>query len=83
MSWARPPAALKNPVDFAKVATAFGGFGIRVERPGDIFGAIEEAFDSGKPAIVDVVVDRKESGYVALLTSGSWISEKPTKFSFM
>jgi acetolactate synthase-1/2/3 large subunit len=82
MSWARPPATLKNPVNFAKIATAFGGFGIRVERPGDIAGAIDEAFDSGKPAIVDVIVDRKESGYVALLTSGSWISNKKTNFSF-
>ncbi len=82
MSWARPPATLKNPVNFAKIATAFGGFGIRVERPGDIAGAIAEAFDSGKPAIVDVIVDRKESGYVALLTSGSWISNKKTNFSF-
>jgi acetolactate synthase-1/2/3 large subunit len=83
LSWARPPAILKKPVDFGKIATASGGFGIRVERPGDLAGALEEAFNSGKPAIVDVVVDRKESGYVALLTSGSWISDKPSRLSFM
>jgi acetolactate synthase-1/2/3 large subunit len=83
LSWARPPATLKKPVDFGKIATASGGFGIRVERPGDLGEAIEEAFNSGKPAIVDVVVDRQESGYVALLTSRSWISEKPSRLAFM
>ena len=82
MSWARPPATLKEPVDFGKVAEAFGGFGVRVERPGDIAGALEEAFDSGKPAIVDVVVDRKESGYSALATSRSWIPSAPSNLPF-
>ena len=82
MSWARPPATLKEPVDFGKVAEAFGGFGIRVERPGDIAGALDEAFNSGKPAIVDVVVDREESGYFAMATSRSWIPNAPTNLPF-
>lgn len=82
MSWARPPATLKEPVDFGKVAEAFGGFGVRVERPGDIAGALDEAFDSGKPAVVDVVVDRKESGYSALATSRSWIPSAPSNLPF-
>ena len=82
MSWARPPATLKEPVDFGKVAEAFGGFGIRVERPGDIAGALDEAFDSGKPAIVDVLVDREESGYSAMATSRSWIPDAPTNLPF-
>jgi acetolactate synthase-1/2/3 large subunit len=83
MSWARPPATLKYAVDFGKLATASGGFGIRVERPGDLASALKEDFESDQPAIVDVVVDRKESGYVALLTSRMWISQKPTKLAFM
>ena len=44
-------------IDFAKVAEAIGCFGIRVDRPGDIQGALEQALASGKPAIVDVVTD--------------------------
>ncbi len=48
------------PLDYAKIAEAFGCFGIRVERPEEIGDAIEKAFDSGKPAIVDVVTDRRE-----------------------
>jgi len=31
--------------------------GIRVEHPKDIKPAIQEAFDAGKPTVVDVVTD--------------------------
>jgi acetolactate synthase-1/2/3 large subunit len=47
-------------LDYAKIAEAFGCYGIRVERPGELAEAIEGAFDSGKPAIVDVVTDKRE-----------------------
>lgn len=50
---------LHNP-DFAKYAEACGGFGITVERPEDIRPALEQAIASGKPAIVEVVVDPNE-----------------------
>jgi thiamine pyrophosphate-dependent acetolactate synthase large subunit-like protein len=44
-------------VDFSKVAEAIGCFGIRVDQPGQIQGALEQALASGKPAVVDVVSD--------------------------
>ena len=44
-------------VDFAPMAQAMGCFGIRVERPDQIQSALEQAFASGKPAVVDVVTD--------------------------
>jgi acetolactate synthase-1/2/3 large subunit len=44
-------------VDFAKVAETMGCFGIRVEEPSELQGALEQAFASGKPAVVDVVTD--------------------------
>ena len=44
-------------IDFSKIAQSIGCFGIRVERPGEIQGALEQAFASGKPAIVDVATD--------------------------
>jgi acetolactate synthase-1/2/3 large subunit len=47
-------------LDYAKIAEAFGCYGVRVERPGEIRDALREAFDSGKPAIVDVVSDKSE-----------------------
>jgi acetolactate synthase-1/2/3 large subunit len=48
-------------VDLAKVAESMGCFGIRVEKPGDIQSAIEQAFASGRPAVVDVVTDQYDS----------------------
>ena len=41
--------------NFAKIAQDMGCFGIRVDQPGQIQGAIEEALGSGKPAVIDVV----------------------------
>ena len=45
-------------VRFDKLAEAMGGFGIRVTKPDDIRPALEKARDSGKPALVDVVINR-------------------------
>ena len=47
--------------NFALVAESIGCFGIRVERPGDIQSALEQAFASGRPAVVDVVTDPMDS----------------------
>ena len=38
-----------------------GAFGIRVEKPSEIQGAIEQAIVSGRPAVVDVVTDQFNS----------------------
>jgi pyruvate oxidase len=47
---------LLNP-DFAAYARACGGEGVRVERPGELEGAIEEALRRDVPFIVDVETD--------------------------
>jgi acetolactate synthase-1/2/3 large subunit len=47
-------------VDYGKVARSFGCFGKRVERPGELKDALRAAFDSSKPAVVDVMIDRYE-----------------------
>jgi pyruvate dehydrogenase (quinone) len=47
---------LHNP-NFAKYAEACGGIGFTVERPEEIRPALEGALSSGKPAIVEVLVD--------------------------
>ena len=44
-------------VDFAKVAESMGCFGIRVENPNEMQGALEQALASGKPAVIDAVSD--------------------------
>jgi len=43
--------------NFAKIAEAFGCGGIRVEKPGEIKDALNQAFSMNKPAVIDVVSD--------------------------
>ncbi|GGC71907.1 ubiquinone-dependent pyruvate dehydrogenase [Chelatococcus reniformis] len=50
---------LQNP-DFAAMARAIGITGIRVEDPGELRSALEEAFAAPGPALVDVVTDKME-----------------------
>ena len=60
-------------VNFSKVAESLGCFGIRVEKPGDIRGALEKALASGRPAVVDVVTDsaiQAKRGWVPPAISG-------------
>jgi acetolactate synthase-1/2/3 large subunit len=46
-------------VRFDKFAEAMGGVGIRVTKPEEIRPALEKARASGKPALVDVVINRE------------------------
>ena len=46
-------------VDFGGLARAFGAHGERVEDPAALVPALQRALESGKPAVVDVVIDRK------------------------
>ncbi len=43
--------------DYARVAEDMGCLGMRVEKPGEIRGALEMACAAGRPALVDVVTD--------------------------
>ena len=60
--------ALLN-TDFAMLARSMGVEGTRVERPGDIEGAVETAIKSGKPYLVEVVVDRE----IRPVGTGTWV----------
>ncbi|MGI5446139.1 pyruvate dehydrogenase [Streptomyces sp. CA-243310] len=46
----------RNP-DFAAIARAAGAFGVRVEKPKQLTGALKDAFRHKGPALVDVVTD--------------------------
>ncbi|OKI62079.1 pyruvate dehydrogenase [Streptomyces sp. MJM1172] len=46
----------KNP-DFAAIARAAGAYGVRVEKPKQLTGALKDAFRHKGPALVDVVTD--------------------------
>jgi pyruvate dehydrogenase (quinone)/pyruvate oxidase len=46
-----------QPIDFTKVAEAFGAGGVRVEDPRECAQAVEMAFASPGPALIEAVVD--------------------------
>jgi acetolactate synthase-1/2/3 large subunit len=51
----RPIASRFADYDHAAIARAMGCEGIRVERPGDLPGALARALSSARPTVVDVV----------------------------
>lgn len=58
---------LKNP-DFAAYATAFGGYGERIETTADFAPAFQRAMQSGKPALLHCIADREAVSPAKTLT---------------
>jgi len=54
---------LDRPPDFVKLADAFGALGLRVERKEDVDSAIIKAIDSGRPTVIDFVIDKDEKAF--------------------
>ncbi|HID20172.1 MAG TPA: biosynthetic-type acetolactate synthase large subunit [Methanophagales archaeon] len=46
--------------DFVKLAEAFGGYGERVEKPEDLKDALNNAFESEKPSVIDMIVGKED-----------------------
>src|SRR5580692_3672288 len=46
-----------NQIDFARIAEDMGALGIRVEKPGELAGALERALEANRPVVIDVVTD--------------------------
>ena len=44
-------------VNFADIAENMGAVGIRVEKPSDLPGALQKAFEANRPVIIDIVTD--------------------------
>ncbi|MEE8421632.1 MAG: thiamine pyrophosphate-binding protein [Dehalococcoidia bacterium] len=53
---------LEDSARYDKVVEALGGYGEYVEEPDEIAPAIQRAFDSGKPACVNVIMDPRPPG---------------------
>jgi len=64
-------------VDFQKIGEAFGCYSERIEHPRDIHGALERAFGSGRPAVLEVMVTRSPQ-YSGGINNGHWDLPKPT-----
>jgi len=46
--------------DFVKLAEAYGAWGDRASRPSEIVPKLKEAIKSGKPAVLDILIDPDE-----------------------
>jgi len=49
--------------DFVKLAEAYGHVGMRIERPGDVEGALEEALKTNRLVFMDFITDPTENVY--------------------
>lgn len=58
--------------NLAEVARAFGVRGERIERPEEVRPALERAFASGQPSVIEVMVNRDFEHSTALPTGGWW-----------
>jgi acetolactate synthase-1/2/3 large subunit len=58
---------LTNP-DFVKLAESFGAFATRVEKTEDFASALDAAQKSGKPALIEIMVDQEAIGPTATLS---------------
>jgi pyruvate dehydrogenase (quinone) len=57
-----------QPIDFVKVAEACGAVGFRCEKPDEVRPALEAAFASRKPALIEATVDPFEPPFPASAT---------------
>jgi acetolactate synthase-1/2/3 large subunit len=65
---------IRGSVDFVKLAEAYGALGLRAERPSEVRPAIEEAVRSGRPTVVDVIVECEANVY-PMVPAGAAINE--------
>ena len=64
---------------YDKMMEAFGGVGVNATTPDELSRAVNEAMDSGKPTLVNAVIDEKagtESGRIGNLNPQSVVSKK-------
>jgi len=64
---------------YDKMMEAFGGVGVHATTPDELTRAVNEAMDSGKPTLVNAVIDEKagtESGRIGDLNPQSAVSKK-------
>jgi oxalyl-CoA decarboxylase len=73
------PTVFVKEARYDKMMEAFGGVGFHATSPDDLRRAVNEAMDSGKPSLVNAVIDEKagtESGRIGNLNPQSVVSKK-------
>ena len=64
---------------YDKIMEAFGGIGVQVTSPDELSGAVNEAMDSGKPTLVNAMIDSSagtESGRIGNLNPQSVVAKR-------
>ncbi|MDQ4060176.1 MAG: oxalyl-CoA decarboxylase [Pseudomonadota bacterium] len=67
---------------YDKMMEAFGGVGVHATTPDELKRAVDEAMDSGKPTLINAVIDPAagtESGNIGSLNPQSSVRKKPTQ----
>lgn len=73
------PTVFVKDARYDKMMEAFGGVGVYATSPDELKRAVEEAMDSGKPTLVNAVIDEKagtESGRIGNLNPQSVVAKK-------
>jgi acetolactate synthase-1/2/3 large subunit len=68
--------------DFVKLAEAYGAVGIRASKPNEVVPALEKAFATPGPVVVDVVVDKDEYCFPMVPAGGAnkdMLLDKPNR----
>ncbi len=65
---------ISNSVDFVKLAEAYGALGLRVTEPDEVGPALKQAVDSGRPTVIDFVVEPEEN-VSPMVPAGAAINE--------
>ena len=61
--------------DFVKLAEAYGHVGMQITKPGDVEGALKEAFDmKSRFVFLDFITDQKENVF-PMIQNGKGLSE--------
>lgn len=73
------PTVFVKDARYEMMMQAFGGVGVYVTSPADLTAAVNEAMDSGKPTLINAVIDEKagtESGRIGNLNPQSVVKKK-------
>jgi oxalyl-CoA decarboxylase len=73
------PLVFVRDARYEKMMEAFGGVGVRATTPDDLARAVREALDSGRPTLVNAIIDPAagtESGRIGNLNPQSALSKK-------
>ena len=73
------PTVFVKGARYDKMMEAFGGLGFNVSSPDELHQAVKKAMDSGKPALINAIIDENagtESGRIGNLNPQSVVAKK-------